>query len=154
MRLLLLRTTAVCAYFDEMSATKGSFFTPKTLFFALACAALAYLIFGKPSPPRFKCEFYDSSKGVVVNVMPLPGYEFPSGDFEVSVSPSGAGSSSAFFGNLAKGSKDFKFKKPDLASGGIWFVCPFEKKIKISIPGLDSVEVYRPGDGKCGKSLP
>jgi hypothetical protein len=138
-----------------MSETKGSFFTPKTLFFALAGAALAYLIFSKLSPPRFKCEFYDSSKyGVVVNVIPLPGYEFPSGDFEVSVSLSGAGSTSAFIGNLARGSKDFKFKKQDLASGGIWFVCPFEKKIKISIPGLESVEVYRPEAGKCGKSLP
>jgi len=140
---------------DKMSVIKETFFTPKSLFFALAGAALAYFVFSKPSPPRFKCEFYDSSKGVVVNIMPLPGYDFPSGDFEVSVSPSRfAGSSTAFFANLAEGSKDFKFKKPDLAFGGIWFVCPFGGKIKISIPGLDSVEVYRPGDGKCGKSLP
>jgi hypothetical protein len=137
-----------------MSETKGSFFTLKALCFFMAGAVLTYLVLRKESPPRFKCEFYDSSKGVVVNINPLPGNEFPSGDFEVSVSPIGAGSSTAFLGNLAQGSEEFKFRNVNLKSGGIWFVCPFEKKIKISIPGLDSVEVVRPQDGKCGKSIP
>jgi hypothetical protein len=136
-----------------MSEHKKMPLAPKVLLSALA-VVLVLVIFSKQSTPQFKCEFYDSSKGVVAKITPLPGYEFPAGDFEVSVSRSGASSPIAFVRNLFEGSTDYGFNKANLVSGSVWFVCPFEKKIKISISGLNSIELYRPSDGECGKRVP
>lgn len=134
-----------------MKLSKEGFVALKVLLFALGCAALAFVIFSKPST-RFRCECYDTGRGLVmVNVRPLSGCEFPPGDFEIEFKPCAAGSVRTFVGNLLSDSQVMKISKDEVEPGGIWLVCPMKGRVQFGILGLNSLEFYIPEDGECGK---